>query len=89
MDSGSFQLETASDDVRFEVTPLGFSQTLKDNEFYAYKESPDLVEVVKANGTSSEWRSGVDLTVLWSIAALYSNKKKIKIIHILDLISLR
>ena len=73
---GSFQLETASDDVRFEVTPLGFSQTLKASEFYAYKQSPDLVEVVKANGTSSEWRSGVDLTVLWSIAALYSNAKE-------------
>ena len=74
--AGSFQLETASEDVRFEVTPLGFSQTLKANEFYAYKETPDLVEVVKANGTSSEWRTGVDLTVLWSIAALYSNSKE-------------
>jgi len=75
---GSFQLETASDDIRFEVTPLGFSQTLKANEFYAYKESPDLVEIVKANGTSGEWRTGVDLTVLWSIAALYSNSKESK-----------
>ncbi len=75
---GSFQLETASDEVRFEVTPLGYSQTLKSNEFYAYKESPDSVEIVKANGTSREWRSGVDLTVLFSIAALYSNKKESK-----------
>ena len=73
---GSFQLETASDEIGFEVTPLGFSQTLMANEFYAYKQSPDLVEVVKTNGTSSEWRSGVDLTVLWSIAALYSNAKE-------------
>jgi len=76
--AGSFQLETASDDVRFELTPLGFSQTLNSNEFYAYKESPDTVEVVSANGTSSEWRTGADLTVLWSIAALYSNSKEDK-----------
>ena len=76
--AGSFQLETASDDIRFEVTPLGFSQTLKENEFYAYKTSPNLVEVVKTNGTSSEWRTGVDLTVLWSIAALHSNTKENK-----------
>ena len=75
---GSFQLETASDNIRFEVTPLGFSQTLKENEFYAYKESEDLVEIVKANGTSREWRSGVDLTVLFSIAAIYSNLKESK-----------
>ena len=76
--AGSFQLETASDDVRFEVTPLGFSQTLRENEFYAYKESPDSVEIVKTNGRSREWRSGVDLTVLFSIAALYSNSKETK-----------
>jgi len=76
--AGSFQLETASEDIRFELTPLGFSQTLKTNEFYAYKESPNLVEIVKANGTSSGWRTGVDLTVLWSIAALYSNTKESK-----------
>jgi len=76
--AGSFQLETASDDIRFEVTPLGYSQTLMANEFYAYKESPDLVEVVKTNATSSEWRTGVDLTVLWSIAALYSNSNESK-----------
>jgi len=76
--AGSFQLETASDDIRFELTPLGFSQTLKSNEFYAYKESPDSVEVVRTNGTSTEWRTGADLTVLWSIAALYSNSKESK-----------
>ena len=76
--AGSFQLETASDNVRFELTPLGYSQTLKENEFYAYKESPNLVEVVKTKGTSSEWRSGVDLTVLFSIAALYSNAHESK-----------
>ena len=76
--AGSFQLETASDNVRFEVTPLGFSQTLKADEFYAYKQSHNLVEVVKTNGKSNEWRSGVDLTVLWSIAALYSNKRESK-----------
>lgn len=76
--AGSFQFETASDDIRFELTPLGFSRTLKADEFYAYKESPNLVEVVKTNGTSSEWRSGIDLTVLWSIAALYSNTKESK-----------
>jgi hypothetical protein len=76
--AGSLQLETASDDVRFELTPLGFSQTLKADEFYAYKASPNLVEVVKANGTSSEWRTGVDLKVLWSVAALYSNTKENK-----------
>ncbi len=76
--AGSFQLRTASDNVRFELTPLGFSQTLNADEFYAYKESRDLVEVVKTNGTSSEWRSGVDLTGLWSIAALHSNSKENK-----------
>ncbi len=76
--AGSFQLETASDDVRFELTPLGFSQTLKENEFYAYKQSPDLVEIAKTNRTSKEWRTGVDLTVLWSIAALYSNSNESK-----------
>lgn len=76
--AGSFQLETASDAVRFELTPLGFSQTLKANEFYAYKASPNLVEIVKTNSASSEWRTGVDLTVLWSIAALYSNSKESK-----------
>jgi len=76
--AGSFQLETASDNIRFELTPLGFSQTLKANEFYAYKQSPDLVEVVKTNGTSREWRTGVDLTVLWSISALHSNSSQNK-----------
>ncbi len=75
---GSFQLETASDNVRFELTPLGFSQTLKQNEFYAYKQSPNLVEIVQTKGSSSEWRSGVDLTVLWSVAALYSNLNESK-----------
>ena len=75
---GSFQLETVSDDIRFELTPLGFSQTLRANEFYAYKESPNFVEVVKTNGTSSELRSGIDLTAVLSIAAIYSNKKEHK-----------
>ncbi len=75
---GSFQLETASDDIRFELTPLGFTQTLMANEFYAYKQSPDLVEVVKANGRSREWRSGFDLTALFSIAALHSNSRESK-----------
>jgi len=76
--AGSFQLETASDNVRFELTPLGYSRTLKADEFYAYRQSPDLVEVVKTNGASSEWRTGVDLTVLWSIAALHSITKEDK-----------
>jgi len=73
--AGSFQLETASENIRFELTPFGFSHTIKANEFYAYKQSPNLVEIVKANGTSTEWRSGVDLTAILSIAALHSNKK--------------
>ena len=75
---GSFQLETASDAVRFELTPLGFTQTLKLNELYAYKSSKNLVEMVKVAGKSSEWRTGADLTALWSIAALYSNSREHK-----------
>ena len=75
---GNFSLETASDDIGFELTPLGFTQTLMANEFYAYKESPDFVEIVKTNGTSRELRSGVDLSAVLSIAALYSNTKENK-----------
>ncbi len=75
---GSFQFETVSDDIGFELTPLGFSQTLRANEFYAYKESPNFVEVVKTNGRSRELRSGVDLSAVLSIAAIYSNTKETK-----------